>query len=245
MKKCTLFRIIPALLALISAGCATLTDDAAPDASPEGQAQVAPAADAAPRWYYLRFQFRRNSQNEVERHLDLLVAHQIIAPVLARYRDDIDLWRFHRRWPDDAAGHQFSFIVRTPPEKLALIDRDIRQNTMLARLREDGHLRRYRVDADGSDSPGALAATSDRAWPDELQREWPHFIMGSSRMWLGLVAAAAAKREAIDPYTRYAKASDALDDLWFNTGNHALFHHLSALFGYQPLRIIRRDIMTF
>lgn len=245
MKKHTTFRLIAPLLLLIGAGCATVPGDPGRDLSPEEVVQESMAADAAPRWYYLRFQFHRNSRDEVDRHLDLLVANEIIAPILTRYRAGIDLWRFHRRWPDDAAGHQFSFILRTTPKTLSLIDADVRQHVMLARLREDGRLRRYRVDANKSDAPGALAAASDRSWPDELQREWPHFIMGSSRMWLGLVAAEAGKLEAKGPHTRYAKVSEAMDDLWFNKGNHALFHHLSALFGYQPVRVVRHDIMTF
>jgi hypothetical protein len=64
-------------------------------------------------------------------------------------------------------------------------------------------------------------------------------------MWLGLVAAEVAKLDTSDLYRRYAQASEALDALWFNNANHALFHHLSALFGYQPVRVIRHDIMTF
>jgi hypothetical protein len=242
-------RIVPALLVLLLLGCATTQDLAESEAPPpepstRSAERVTNQADDA-RWYYLRFQFHRDAEGEAMSFLDLLVANEIVAPVLERERDGIRLWRFHRRWPDDATGHQFSFIVLTDPARLAVIDDAIRRQPALDMLRADGHLRRYRVDAVKGDAPGALAATSDRSWPPLLQREWPHFIQGASRMWLGLVGAEVARTEGVDRYERYAAAAEAVDDLWFEEANHALFHHLSALFGYQPVLVIRRDIMTF
>jgi hypothetical protein len=233
------------LLTLLIAGCATTTRPGPSIGTASDQARTAAPAGAAARWYYLRFRFHRNADDEVDSFLDLLVANEIVAPVLERERDGIQLWRFHRRWPDDATGHQFSFIVLTDPARLAAIDRAIRQQPDLARLRADGRLRGYVVDEARGDAPGALANTSDPAWPPLLQREWPHFIMGASRMWLGLVAEEAGQADGLDLYEQYALAADAVDRMWFEEANHALFHHLSALFGYQPVRVIRRDIMTF
>lgn len=244
--RCVLRRALVVVLTLLAFGCATTDETGMPDV-----AGTAPAADSgtsdevAARWYYLRFQFDRNDDDAVDRYLDLIVANEIIAPVLAAQRDGIRLWRFHRRWPKDPTGHQFSFIVLTDPARLALIDEAIQRQPAFARLDADGRLRRYRVAEASGDTPGALATTSDRSWPEVLQREWPHFIMGASRMWLGLVADEAEQAEGPDLYARYEAASAALDRLWFEEGNHALFHHLSALFGYQPLRVIRRDVMTF
>jgi hypothetical protein len=37
---------------------------------------------------------------------DLLIAHQIAAPLLKARRIEIDLWRFHRRSAEDNTGHQ-------------------------------------------------------------------------------------------------------------------------------------------
>ena len=242
-------RIAVTLLVLLLLGCATTQDVAEPaPPAPEPPAETAEGvtrqADGA-RWYYLRFQFHRDAEGDANSFLDLLVANEIVAPVLQRQRGGIRLWRFHRRWPDDTTGHQFSFIVLTDPARLAAIDDAIRRQPALDRLRADGHLRRYRVDEAAGDTPGALAATSDRSWPPVLQREWPHFIQGASRMWLGLVGAEVARTDGVDRYARYAAAAEAVDDLWFEQANHALFHHLSALFGYQPVLVIRRDIMTF
>jgi uncharacterized RmlC-like cupin family protein len=79
----------------------------------------------------------------------------------------------------------------------------------------------------------------------EIQREWPKFIMGASSMWLGLVGTEADKRADLELHQRYQAVEFVLDEMWFERGNHAFFLHLSALFGYKPVRVIRRDVMTF
>ena len=231
-----------ALAFLLLGGCAT---------KPPGKVQPLPVATSegsekdARLWHYFRFRFARTEDDEVDSSLDLLVANEIFSPILQQYGDELPLWRFHRRWPDDPTGHQFSFIVLTDRPNVESINASILAAPLFQQLREEGRLREYRVDVSKAERPGALAATSDRSWPEVLQREWPFFIMGVSRLWLGLVQAEAADNSAKDPYARYREAADAVDELWFEEANHALFHHLSAVFGYQPVRVIRRDIMTF
>jgi hypothetical protein len=78
-----------------------------------------------------------------------------------------------------------------------------------------------------------------------VQREWPKFIEGASRLWLGLVKAQAERYADQALLQRYRNVEEAMTQIWFEEANHALFHHLSALFGYQPVRVIRREIMTF
>ena len=231
-----------ALVLLLLGGCAT---------KQSGTIQPLPAASAeggdttARQWHYFRFRFSRTDDDEVDRSLDLLVANEIFSPILSRYGDELPLWRFHRRWPDDRTGHQFSFIALTDRATVERIHATIAAAAVLEELRAKGRLREFRVDISTAQAPGALAATSDRSWPEILQREWPYFIMGASRLWLGLVQAEAQRAAVADVFTRYQDASEAVDTLWFEEANHALFHHLSAVFGYQPVRVIRRDIMTF
>jgi hypothetical protein len=229
-------------LVLMLSGCAT---DLGKTSDIEALPQPSTTESAsAPRWYYFRFRFSRTSAEDTERYLDLLVANEIVAEVLEEHRDDLVLWRFHRRWPDDATGHQFSWIVLTKPELVAVLDDKLQNTDAFDDLNSTGKLREYRVDLVRAEDPTALAATSDRAWSEALQREWPYFIEGASRMWLGLVQAEVERQDG-SLLDRYRAASEAVDGLWFEQANHALFHHLSALFGYQPVRVIRRDVMTF
>jgi hypothetical protein len=187
----------------------------------------------------------RDDDDEVASFLDLLIADRLFTEVLAKHEPGIRLWRFHRRWPRDATGHQFSFIFFAAPDVSAQVIAQIERAPLVNRLRADGHLRELRVDEAKAGRGTDPAATSDPGWPIVIQQQWPEFIMGASRMWLGLIREEASGLDHLDVYERYAQVEVRLDGLWFKEGNHAFFHHLSALFGYKPLRVIRRDVMTF
>ena len=229
---------------LLVAGCSPMPVTSGPPAARVADAEAS-SVTADDRWWYARFRLRRLADEPVDSHLDLLIADRIVAPVIARHDPAIGLWRFHRRWPRDATGHQFSFIFFAPPDLAKQVERELASDPLLARLGDDGRLLTFRVDPADPGNATDPAATSDPSWPPAIQREWPEFIMGASRMWLGLVHDEAAKHPELDLYARYAAAEEALDDLWFREANHAFFHHLSALFGYKPVRVLRRDIMTF
>ena len=219
--------------------------------SPVGSHDVAAASlpdqgDSGPfEWRYVRFRLKRAPDGETNSYLDGLIADRMLKPLIVRYGDELLLWRFHRRWPDDATGHQFSLIFFTRPAVADALIARLETDPLLQRLKSDGHLIEFRVDRLGPDRASDPAATSDTAWPIEIQREWPKFIMGASRMWLGLVDTEAEKHADLELHERYQAVEVALDDMWLRQGNHAFFHHLSALFGYKPVRVIRRDVMTF
>ena len=209
-------------------------------------AEPAGAADAEqPTWRYVRFRLNRDDDDQVASFLDLLIADELFTDVLASHESGIRLWRFHRRWPKDATGHQFSFIFFAAPDVTEQVLSQIERAPLLDQLRADGHLREFRVDEAQAGRATDPAATSDTAWSTVIQQEWPAFIMGASRMWLGMVQTEAAALDHVEPYQRYTQVEEILDGMWFEEGNHAFFHHLSALFGYKPLRVIRRDVMTF
>lgn len=196
-------------------------------------------------WWHIRFRLHRDADGEAQTFIDPLLADQLISPVLHRFADKIPLWRFHRRWGRDSTGHQFSFIFYTTPDIAKQIRTEVDAHPVLAELRSAGLLRQVVSDQAPSEKRAALEGTSDPAWSEEIQREWPEFIMGASRTWLGLIKAEAAKRQNELLLERYLGVEDALADIWFKEANHAFFHHLSALFGYRPMRVIRRDVMTF
>ncbi len=75
-------------------------------------------------WWYAKFRMDWPKDAEPLWHMDPLLAHRVIAPVLSRYSEEISLWRFHRRAAPDASGHQFSFIFYHPGGRL----RRYRQN---------------------------------------------------------------------------------------------------------------------
>ena len=230
------------LLSLILAGCTT----SPVSGSDEALASLPDSAEGGPaEWRYARFRLQRPPDGEVNSYLDAMIADHILEPLIVRYRRDLVLWRFHRRWTNDDTGHQFSFIFFTASAVADALIAQLETAPLLQRLKSDGDLAEFRVDRLRPDRASDPAATSDAAWPVEVQREWPKFIMGASRMWLGLVRAEAGKRADLELHQRYREVEVALDEEWFKHGNHAFFHHLSALFGYKPVRVIGHDVMTF
>ena len=230
-----------ASLVLLS-GCANL-QPAEPTVPDKHVDAITQASDS--RWHFVRFRFNRNAQGAVDSYLDVMIADQVVAALIDDFSGQLSVWRFHRRWPEDDTGHQFSFMFMAPTDVAGRLIARIRAHGLLQQLRGQGYLADFRVDRPSGPDAMDIAASSDRSWPEDIQREWPHFIMGASRMWLGLATAAASRHPDSELHQRYVLAEQALDKLWLDKGNHALLHHLSALFGYKPVRVIRRDIMRF
>lgn len=191
--------------------------------------------DAEPRW-----------------HVDLLLANEVVAPVLDRFRPGIGLWRFHRRAGGDDAGHRFSFIFYATPATADAVFGALGESRTLGDLVARGILRRVAYDSTERVERPDLSDTSDRSWPPQLQREWPHFIMGVSQTWLGLVRhearAVLGDRRPLSQarlLAGYEAVERRVTQLWRDEGGHAFLHHLSALFGYRPVEVVERRVATY
>lgn len=195
--------------------------------------------DDLPRWHIWRFRFSRADDGATQTHLDGLLADQLLFDAVLEHADEVRLWRFHRRWARDATGHQFSLMVFAPPAVARSITSGLEVAPLLKTLSEQGLLLQWRTDHMAGDAALRPSTTSDPRWPDEVQQEWPYFIMGVSRMWAGLVRAEAGRHPGIDLHARYREADAALGQFWMHGARHALLHHLNALFGYRPL--VERD----
>jgi hypothetical protein len=175
-----------------------------------------------------------------------MLGHSVVGPVLAEHGKKIPLWRFHRRALRDQSGHQFSFLFYSESSVAADVMRGLRQSDILQQAIEQSIVAGIRFD--DPDKPGRreIEATSDPHWSPSIQRNWPFYIMGVSSLWLGLVDDAMAEAPAYDDdvfglLERYRQAGVAIDDMWRKEGQHAFIHHLSAIFGYEPL-LIREEI---
>lgn len=196
--------------------------------------------DATPYWWYARFRFEWSAQQEPDWSLGVLVADQIVRPVLSAYPTQIDLWRVHRRAADDGAGHQFSFIFRATVSDAANIYQMIEASPWLVRLRDHQLLRRWSFDDLSHVRRKEIQATSDPSWSDDVQRSWPYFIQGVCQMWLALIdrddkpTANASLEEWL---TYYQARQEHVTQVFAQQGQHALLHHLNAIFGYQYLNM--------
>ena len=230
-------------------GCAALPQPAVGAAPPDTVAvtdEPALAPEDALYWWYVRFRMQWPEGEEAPWYPDLWLAKQVLDPVLGDEAEAIALWRFHRRAVRDGAGRQFSFIFRATPSTAARINERVRDDVLVRRLQREGLLAQVVFDDPGNPQRPAVEDTSDPAWSIEMQRAWPHFILGVSRLWLELIRELDRSGDwPQDPTERYAALSDALDALWRNEGGHALLHHLNAVFGYREVQILRRELLRF
>jgi hypothetical protein len=177
--------------------------------------------------------------------VDLLLAHAVVGPVLKEHTKELPWWRFHRRAAQDETGHQFSFLFYSNSGAAAAVMQDIRQSSVLQQALANRIVEKVAFDDPSNPCHPEIEAMSDPHWTPELQRNWPSYIMGVSSLWLGLIDdimehAPPHNDHFSELLERYRQAKDAVTNLWYQEGQHAFLHHLSAIFGYEPLMIRKR-----
>ena len=233
---------------LMSAGCAT----PGPARSIETISPPPPEAAATAGWWSAQFRIHWPAEEPVEWHWDLLIADKIVAPVLLQYNDAIRLWRFHRRAVRDETGHQFSFIFYASAETAYRIFNQMRANELLVEMRYAGVINEDRYDNPENNTRPRIEDTSDAGWPEAIQKSWPYYIMGASQLWLNLVRETVADMPRVysplslhENEQQYKKVTAIVDDLWEKEAQHALLHHLGAMFGYKPILFHEKRMLKF
>ena len=116
--------------------------------------------------------------------------------------------------------------------------RQIDNSPVLARLLQDGVVTRTAFDDVGVLARPDIGDTSDAAWLPVVQQTWPALIMGASRMWLDMVTVLAERQpQELGLHERYQAVHREISRIWAEQGQHAVLHHLSAIYGYKPLLI--------
>jgi len=202
-------------------------------------------------WWRLRFKlvWPEGEHPDFSRHL--LIADQLYKPVIAAHEDDLPLWRFHRRAGRSDAGNQFSFIFFSDAATAAQINEEVRANPLTDWLLDRGMIEKIRFSQQTKEELGRLEQTSDPIWPEEIQRSWPYFIMGASQSWLVMVQELSSQDQLKgevsydDLLAHYQDVDIRLTAQWREYGQHAYLHHLSAVFGYEPIHIRGPDFRRF
>lgn len=201
-------------------------------------------------WWFIRFRMDRPDE-KTRWEKDLLIAHRVVSPLIVAHQADIDLWRFHRRSAADNLGHQFSFLFFTTAAVADSINRTIVDDPLVERMLADGVIKEVITDAvDHNDRP-KVGDTSDANWSPVMQDTWPYYIMGVSRMWLGMIdqvsreSGLAADAAVDDMLAHYAQVNDAINHIWRQEGYHALLHHLNAVYGYEALIYWEKHLKSF
>ena len=235
---CRLKSVLLIFLMMVITGCATT----GPAKSPVTIALPPQEIASSNGWWFAKFRLHWPAEEKANWHLDLLIAHEIVAPALAHYKDEIRLWRFHRRAVRDSAGHQFSFIFYASAETAYQVFKLLGSNPLLKEMISAEMIIKYRYDNTNRITKPRIEDTSDASWPPSIQKTWPYYIMGASRMWLNLISETIAGMPDSDSpmslqenENLYKEANTAISELWQQKGQHAFLHHLSALFGYKEI----------
>ena len=189
-------------------------------------------------WWYARFHIARPDEDDTQWHIGTLLGGEVVAPLFEQHPGDILIWRIHRRAPRDEHGHVFSLVFYSSAAGAQRVYGAIDANPVLAQLLRDGQVSKVRFDdVERIKRPG-VADTSDRNWPAVVQHTWPALAMGASRMWLDSVSLLAAEQaDDVDLEQRYRQVNEEIGRLWAEQGQHAVLHHLSAIYAYEPILI--------
>jgi len=201
-------------------------------------------------WWYAQFRIQWPENTRPSWHVGVCIAHRVILPILVEQGDNLALWRCHRRAARDQSGHRFSFIFYASPESADQIFDTLRADTFLAQMQDSGLVTDIGFDDTTVIIRPDIADTSDPNWSPQVRKSWPYFIMGVSQMWLSSIMeiAEGASHEydpaSIQEILRFYRDVDMkLKTLWQEEGRHSLLHHLSAIFGYVPIKLNRGDIL--
>jgi hypothetical protein len=229
-------------------GCASVSPGVAPVTAPV-KAEVGPSPNG---WWYARFVMNWPQGKEPSWHIDPLLAHLVVAPVLIQYGNEIVLWRFHRRAVRDQAGHQFSFIFYAGPETAREVFAALQADAWLKKMKDRGVIIRDTYDDTSTITRPNLEDTSDSNWSPPIKKSWPFYIMGVSEMWLNLIREVTAQTTGgktpsnlDDALGLYEQVNAAIEQMWQEEGQHAFLHHLNAIFGYEQLMIREKRLMQF
>jgi hypothetical protein len=115
--------------------------------------------------------------------IDIYLIDAVFKNTVAKYRNELQLWRFHRRSAPDGSRHQFSFLCYTEDENSSRIREDIFNHSPVALLEQSNLLIEKLYEVRGS----KIEDTSDPTWPIEIKKSWPYYIMGVSEMLINLI----------------------------------------------------------
>ncbi len=239
------------LIAIVLLAACTPALHVEPVATFTPEAAALDAEQAQRYWWQVRFRLIWPEDEQPDFSAHLLIAEQILLPVIMENQADMPLWRFHRRAGRGDSGNQFSLIFYADKATATRIDAEIAAAPLTQWLLDNRLIDKVRFAQRSPEELGRLELTSDPEWPIEIQRSWPYFIMGASQTWLMLVQELSQENllEGDVDYpallAHYQQVDARLNSQWQRYGQHAYLHHLSATFGYQPLQIRSTTLKTF
>ncbi len=183
-------------------------------------------------WIQYKFRFNDDPVNP-DWWMDLFLIDTAFRDIIEKYKPE--LWRFHRRSGKDSVGHQLSLLVYTDKKVVPHIEYIFRNHSSVKLIDENKLIKSFSIEYMG---PG-IEKTSDANWSESLQKSWPYFACGTCQMILGLMADIPKfEKPKIDhTHEEYEFLHNNMKDLYTDNASHVFIHHISALFGYAPIKL--------
>jgi hypothetical protein len=184
-------------------------------------------------------------------HIDLLIAHKILNPIMKRFESKFLSWQFHRRADRDSRGHEFTFSFFASKDLVLELYSLIEQDLILREMQDKGYIIETIFDDVTNRQLSGIDDKSNKNWPNPLRVSWPHFMTGVSKMWLALIDEVLRNqvteklRSIDDNVSLYRDINKSINKMWQDTGQHAFLHYLNAIFGYTPVIIQGKYLTNF
>ena len=207
-------------------------------------------------WHVIRFKFRMLPEghnykmiNRGDSPVHSLTANEILGPIIQKCEQEMILWRFQRSFRPNKAWHPFTFKFYGPRSLVPEINKLIQSNEVYRMMKEEGLLE-LNDDKDVAcraltDCP-AVKDDNDPNWSDEIKEIWPYYIHGVSQAWLRLIEVFTEQVEGQMPRSSFKEKIDfhdtvnkRIEEQWTKHGQHAMLHHLNAVFGYKYIKVVR------
>lgn len=191
------------------------------------------------KWYSFSFNISWDRNQEPKTWIDIFIIDTIVREVISQKKSEIVFWRMHRRWFVDEHGHELTFDCFTNEEASNEIERLIKDSDAFKVLQKNKLLVEVLERIPGGAEIHGL--TDKESWPECLKKSWTYYINGCCEMFLRLIenikGGESVPTDIQNAEQFYIKVNNELIRIWQSFGCNAFFHHLNAIFGYQPLLI--------
>ncbi len=195
-------------------------------------------------WHCINLKLKCKDVSNPEFFVALAILDLLFAPAVKKFRKDFECWRFH--WSSTQNdGHRLKFFFKTSSKKAGEITKFINDLGFCAFAKSE-YIETEEIKSEifgQCESSSKIETISDENWPGEIQKSWPHYIMGVSDMAIALVEEAKKKQEELNQSDKvkleeyYKKVEVDVALMWKKYGNHAFFHHLALMLGNKEIAV--------
>lgn len=136
------------------------------------------------QWFFYRFRLNLDINKKPIWWIDYFIIDRIFRYIVkTNIGVKIDLWRFHRRFLLDRAGHQVSLCVYIDEDKSDIISDYIIGTNCYITLMQNSILKEFLKEEGGFE----ISGSGDGSWSREISFSWPYYIQGASEAILEMI----------------------------------------------------------